>query len=83
MVELPEAAEARAGIAVLCHPHPLQGGTMHNKVVTMLSRSLRELGLAIRFNFRGVGESSGEYDEGRGKPRSAGRGRMGPQPAPG
>lgn len=68
VVELPEAADARAGVAVICHPHPLQSGTMHNKVVTMLGRSLRELGLAtVRFNFRGVGESTGEYDEGRGE----------------
>lgn len=57
-----------AGTAVICHPHPLQGGTMHNKVVTMLDRSLRELGLdTVRFNFRGVGASSGGFDEGRGE----------------
>lgn len=67
-VEFPEVADARRGIAVVCHPHPLHGGTMHNKVVTMLARSLRELGLiVVRFNFRGVGESAGEYDEGRGE----------------
>ena len=60
-VEFPEVADARRGIAVVCHPHPLHGGTMHNKVVTMLARSLRELGLiVVRFNFRGVGESAGE-----------------------
>ncbi|TCV92347.1 hypothetical protein EC912_10753 [Luteibacter rhizovicinus] len=59
---------ARAGVAVVCHPHPLQGGTMHNKVVTMVERALRESGLdTVRFNFRGVGESAGEYDEGRGE----------------
>ncbi len=68
VVEFPEPADARRGIAVVCHPHPLHGGTMHNKVVTMIARSLRELGLAVvRFNFRGVGESAGEYDEGRGE----------------
>lgn len=68
VVEFPEAADARRGIVVVCHPHPLHGGTMHNKVVTMLARSLRELGLiVVRFNFRGVGESAGEYDEGRGE----------------
>ena len=68
VVEFPEPADARAGVAVICHPHPLQGGTMHNKVVTMIGRSLRELGLVtLRFNFRGVGESTGEYDEGRGE----------------
>ena len=57
-----------AATAVICHPHPLQGGTMQNKVVTMLERSLRERGLAtVRFNFRGVGESAGTYDDGNGE----------------
>ncbi|HSN00864.1 MAG TPA: alpha/beta hydrolase, partial [Rudaea sp.] len=37
-VDVPEAAEARAGVAIICHPHPQHGGTMHNKVVTMLER---------------------------------------------
>lgn len=68
IVEHPEPECARRGVAVVCHPHPLHGGTMHNKVVTMVARSLRELGLTtVRFNFRGVGESAGEYDEGRGE----------------
>ncbi|MCQ4164303.1 alpha/beta hydrolase [Tahibacter harae] len=67
LVELPEQ-EARRGAAIVCHPHPLHGGTMHNKVVTMVSRSLVELGLAtVRFNFRGVGNSAGSYDEGQGE----------------
>lgn len=67
LVELPEQ-DARRGTAVICHPHPLHGGTMHNKVVTMLSRSLVELGLAtVRFNFRGVGASAGSYDDGNGE----------------
>ncbi len=67
-VDLPDAADARAGYAIVCHPHPLEGGTMHNKVVTMAARSLRELGLTtVRFNFRGVGESQGSYDSGRGE----------------
>lgn len=65
---LPEPACARAGVAILCHPHPLQGGTMHNKVVTILERSLLELGLAtVRFNFRGVGRSEGVHDNGNGE----------------
>lgn len=65
---LPEAACARAGVALLCHPHPLQGGTMHNKVVTILERALLELGLAtVRFNFRGVGKSEGVHDNGVGE----------------
>jgi alpha/beta superfamily hydrolase len=67
-VELAERPGARAGVAVICHPHPLQGGTMHNKVVTMVERALRESGLdTVRFNFRGVGASTGEYDEGHGE----------------
>ena len=64
---VPEA-DARNGVAIICHPHPLQGGTMFNKVVTTLDRGLVELGLAtVRFNFRGVGKSEGEHDEGRGE----------------
>ncbi|HET9034337.1 MAG TPA: alpha/beta family hydrolase [Dokdonella sp.] len=64
-----EDAQATArGIAVICHPHPLHGGTMHNKVVTIIERSLRELGLdTVRFNFRGIGKSEGEFDEGIGE----------------
>ena len=59
---------APAGIAVICHPHPLHGGTMHNKVVTIIERSLRELGLdTVRFNFRGIGKSEGTFDEGDGE----------------
>ena len=68
VVEHPEPEGARRGVAVICHPHPLHEGTMHNKVVTMVGRSLRELGLStVRFTFRGVGESTGEYDDGRGE----------------
>jgi alpha/beta superfamily hydrolase len=67
-VDLPAAAEARMGTAIVCHPHPLHGGTMHNKVVTMAARSLRELGFAVlRFNFRGVGASAGTHDNGDGE----------------
>lgn len=59
---------ARYGTAIICHPHPLQGGTMHNKVVTTLARALCELGLAtLRFNFRGVGASQGRFDNGVGE----------------
>lgn len=62
------ADQARAGTAIICHPHPQHGGTMRNKVVTILERSLRESGLdTIRFNFRGVGASAGAWDEGRGE----------------
>ena len=59
---------ARRGVAVICHPQPEQGGTMHNKVVTMTDRALRESGLdTVRFNFRGTGNSTGAHDEGRGE----------------
>lgn len=55
-------------VAILGHPHSLQGGTMHNKVVTTLARTFKELGIAsIRFNFRGVGLSAGVYDAGVGE----------------
>lgn len=65
---LPEAPLARTGVAIICHPHPLQGGTMHNKVVTIVERALLELGLAVvRFNFRGIGKSEGEHDNGIGE----------------
>ena len=65
----PEAeVAARPVIAVLCHPLPTEGGTMHNKVVTMAARSLRELGATtVRFNFRGTGASEGEFDQGAGE----------------
>ncbi|MEW9622911.1 alpha/beta hydrolase [Rhodanobacter geophilus] len=60
--------EARQGVAVVCHPNPVQGGTMHNKVVTMVERALRESGLdTLRFNFRGTGASAGSYDDGNGE----------------
>ena len=55
-------------VAVICHPHPLYGGTMDNKVVSTLARIYRELGItSLRFNFRGVGSSEGEHDEARGE----------------
>ncbi len=55
-------------VALVCHPHPQHGGTMNNKVVTTLVRSYRDLGVPVlRFNFRGVGKSEGEYDEARGE----------------
>ena len=66
--DVAERADARRGTAIVCHPHPLQGGTMHNKVVTMVERSLRESGLdTLRFNFRGTGASEGSYDDGNGE----------------
>jgi len=68
VADVPEPGDERPATIVLCHPHPLHGGTMHNKVVTIMERSMRELGLrTIRFNFRGAGESEGEHDEGYGE----------------
>lgn len=56
------------GAGLVCHPHPLGGGTMHNKVVFRAAAGLIDAGLAtLRFNFRGVGASTGEHDEGRGE----------------
>jgi alpha/beta superfamily hydrolase len=55
-------------VAVVCHPHPLYGGTMHNKVVFRVAKTLARLGLpALRFNFRGTGMSRGTHDYGRGE----------------
>ncbi|MFC5580693.1 alpha/beta hydrolase [Rhodanobacter terrae] len=66
--EVAEPACARRGVAVVCHPNPAQGGTMHNKVVTMVERALRESGLdTVRFNFRGTGASAGVHDNGAGE----------------
>jgi uncharacterized protein len=60
-------ATARA-IAVVCHPHPLQQGTMQNKVVTTVARAFAQLGAhVLRFNFRGVGASEGRYADGVGE----------------
>lgn len=66
LVERPVVAPV--GCAVLCHPHPLHGGTLGNKVVHSLSRVMNELGLvSVRFNFRGVQESEGQFDHGEGE----------------
>jgi uncharacterized protein len=69
VVDLPEPeVVARPVVAVFCHPLPTEGGTMHNKVVTMATRSLRELGATtVRFNFRGTGQSEGAFDHGEGE----------------
>jgi alpha/beta superfamily hydrolase len=56
------------GVALVLHPHPLGGGTMHNKVVFRAASALNEAGLTtLRINFRGVGQSTGEHEEGRGE----------------
>jgi uncharacterized protein len=65
---LKEPNEPDKGAALVCHPHPLGGGTMHNKVVYRAAAGLLEAGLVtLRFNYRGVGLSTGEHDEGRGE----------------
>jgi uncharacterized protein len=67
VTEAGEPLSVRA-FAVVCHPHPLHGGTLDNKVVYTLARAILQLGVpAMRFNFRGVGASEGSYDEGRGE----------------
>jgi alpha/beta superfamily hydrolase len=56
------------GVALVCHPHPLGGGTMHNKVVFRAAAGLIDAGLiTLRFNFRGVGSSTGDHDDGQGE----------------
>ncbi len=56
------------GAAVVCHPHPIHGGTMHTKAVYRAAQAFNEAGLvALRFNFRGVGASTGSYDDGIGE----------------
>ncbi len=65
----PEAdAVDKNRVALICHPHPLYGGTMRNKVTHMLEKAFRDMGAhTVRFNFRGVGESSGVFDDGVGE----------------
>lgn len=54
--------------AIICHPHPLYGGSMHSKVVVTASHAFLDMGIpSLRFNFRGVGKSSGKYDNGIGE----------------
>ena len=67
LLDVPDDDAPRA-IAVVCHPHPLFGGTMHNKVVYRVARALRCSGyIVLRFNFRGVGQSQGRHDDGAGE----------------
>ena len=67
--DLPEPGEDTvSAVAIICHPRTEDGGTLHSKVVQMMERSLREMGLkTVRFNFRGVGASAGEFDKGSGE----------------
>jgi len=65
---IPTRHEVPPLAAVVCHPHPLFGGTMHNKVVYNAAKTLDALGIPVlRFNFRGTGLSAGEHDKGRGE----------------
>jgi uncharacterized protein len=71
LIEEPEDCEPTEA-AVVCHPHPQFGGTMHNKVVYRLARGLRKSGcVVLRFNFRGVNQSEGEYADGIGETEDA------------
>ena len=69
VLDAPETdVTAQPVLAIVCHPLPTEGGTMHNKVVVMAARSLRELGaVTVRFNFRGTGASAGLFDHGDGE----------------
>ncbi len=70
IAHLPEGTPR--AIAVVAHPLPIMGGTMENKVVTTLTKTFAELGFAaLRFNFRGVGESQGSFDSGSGEVEDA------------
>ncbi len=77
LIETPQAEEGAPAapvrtFGVVCHPHPLYGGTMDNKVVYTVARAFQQCGApAIRFNYRGVGTSAGTYDEGRGESADA------------
>jgi uncharacterized protein len=76
LIETPLAETAEphgvAAFGVVCHPHPLYGGTLDNKVVYTLARAFQQCGApVIRFNFRGVGASGGQHDRGRGEAADA------------
>ena len=71
LIETPDGANG-AAFGVICHPHPLYGGTMDNKVIHTLSRAFHEQGAStIRFNFRGVGRSAGAFADGIGETEDA------------
>jgi uncharacterized protein len=68
LLEEPEGNEALAEAALVCHPHPQHGGTMHNKVVYRIARGFRRAGaVVLRFNYRGVNLSQGVYAHGEGE----------------
>jgi len=68
LIDTPDSGVVPRGIALAAHPHPLHGGTLDNKVVQTLARTFAELGyVALRPNFRGVGETEGTHDKGEGE----------------
>jgi alpha/beta superfamily hydrolase len=72
LLRMPDSHSTASGLprmaAVICHPHPLYGGTMHTKAVFRIAQALVDLGFpTLRFNFRGVGRSTGRYESGRGE----------------
>lgn len=68
VIDYPSRPQGPERVAVVCHPHPLYGGSLQNKVVHTISRACNTLGMAaLRFNFRGVGASDGAYDHGLGE----------------
>jgi alpha/beta superfamily hydrolase len=74
LLEEPEDSEHTepTGACLVCHPHPLFGGTMHNKVVYRIARGMRKAGaVVLRFNFRGAGRSEGVHDQGTGEVEDA------------
>lgn len=72
LLDQPADIESPEMVAVVCHPHPLHGGAMTNKVVYSLARAFNEAGaVAVRFNYRGVGASTGTYDDGNGETADA------------
>lgn len=72
LLDAPAETGSPAAVAIVCHPHPQFGGTMTNKVVYSLAKAFNEAGApAIRFNYRGVGASTGVYDEGNGETADA------------
>ena len=67
-LSVPAAYQTGDAVAVVCHPHSLYGGSLRNKVVHILADTLNDMGVAsLRFNFRGVGKSPGEFDQGQGE----------------
>lgn len=68
LITQPQSVSDSAPVIIISHPHPLYGGSMTNKVVTILAKTFSEIGaITVRYNFRGVGTSAGEYDHGVGE----------------